>query len=251
MSGYVHAHRRALHHPAFRNQSEALSFVWLTMLASWRQTKVRYKGRIIVLERGQLAMSIRDMAVALDRQKGWVERFLTRLKTETMIETCSETGLLVITICNYDVYQPIQDSGRTLNGTEKRTVPGQEQDTEQGREKGKKEEKKKEPPIGGTREIALPADFEPALTDAAQKIIDGWPSDMFDRELAQFKDDATAKGKRFKDWQAALRTWIRNADKWRRQNGEYRNGANSIARRESGWTTVLRSVSGGDATVDG
>lgn len=35
-----------------------------------------------------------------------------------------------------------------------------------------------------------------------------------DHELAQFVDHHTAKGSTFKDWDAALRTWIRNAAKF-------------------------------------
>jgi len=37
---------------------------------------VRYKDRSIILERGQLAVSIRDFADAMDRDKAWIERLL-------------------------------------------------------------------------------------------------------------------------------------------------------------------------------
>lgn len=137
--GYVRVYRTLLGHPAFRNDGEAMAFAWMVLRASWRPARVRYKGMAVSLERGQLAVSVRDLAEALDRSKGWVERLLTRLKSETMIETHSETGVTVVTICNYAEYQAEQDSPGTPRGTAAGTKPGQRRDTEQRREKGNKE----------------------------------------------------------------------------------------------------------------
>ena len=105
MSGYVRIHRSLIGHPAFRNDAEAMAFAWLVAKAAWQPTRVRYKERAISLGRGQIAVSVRDFATAMDRDKAWVERLLKRLKSETMIETRHETGVNVITICNYEEYQ--------------------------------------------------------------------------------------------------------------------------------------------------
>ena len=138
--GYVRIHRALLGHPAFRNDAESMAFAWLVLRASWRPVRVRYKERTIDLKRGQLAVSVRDMACALDRDKAWVERLWKRLKSETMIETVSETGVTVVTICKYDDYQAQTDNHETLLKTARETGARQGQDTEQGREEGKKEE---------------------------------------------------------------------------------------------------------------
>lgn len=82
----------------------------------------------------------------------------------------------------------------------------------------------------GRRASALPNDFVPALTAKAQVIADRHPDGWIDAECEQFKDDAIAKGKTFKDWQAAFRTWITNSDKWERQ----RNGRNGTANGRGG-----------------
>lgn len=144
-AGYIHLHRRLIGHPAFRNDGEAMAFAWMCLRASWQPVRVRYKGMAVQLDRGQLAVSVRDLAEALDRPKGWVERLLNRLKSETMIETRAETGVTVITVCNYGEYQPQQDSDRTPRGTRGGTSTGQRQDTEQRREKGKEGKKKDTP----------------------------------------------------------------------------------------------------------
>lgn len=105
------------------------AWLWLLSEAAWKPRKVGRAGAVIELERGQLAHSIRFMADAWGWSKSSVERFLTRLKTETMIGTASGTGLLVITICNYDAYQrlglPERDSNRDAERDRTGTGPGQ------------------------------------------------------------------------------------------------------------------------------
>lgn len=143
MSGYVRIHRTLIGHPAFRNDAEAMAFAWLVARASWRSTRVRYKERGICLERGQLAISVREFAGAMDRDKAWVERLIKRLKSEGMIETVTETGVTVVTICNYDQYQGdavfCETVNETRGETRRETEARQGQDIEQVREKGKKE----------------------------------------------------------------------------------------------------------------
>jgi len=106
MSGYVRLYRTlATGHPAFRNDAEAMAFAWMISKAAWQPARVRYKDRTINLKRGQLVVSQRDMARAMDRDKAWVERLWKRLKREAMVEAVCEAGLAVITICNYEEYQ--------------------------------------------------------------------------------------------------------------------------------------------------
>lgn len=123
MSGFAFVHRSLIGHPAFRNDSEAMAFAYLVLKASWKPTSVRYKGRIIELSRGQLSMSVRDFAAAMDRDKGWAERLFARLKSATMIETDNKTGVNVITICNYGKYQSENEAGKTGRETQTETGP--------------------------------------------------------------------------------------------------------------------------------
>lgn len=122
--GFCLIHRTLLGHPAFRNDGESMAFAWLVLRASWKPVAVRYKGKSIRLDRGQLALSVRDFAAAIDRPKGWVERLLKRLENGTMVETHNETGVTVLTICNYDKYQADQDTRRTLGETAYETDAG-------------------------------------------------------------------------------------------------------------------------------
>lgn len=140
MSGYVRIHRTLIGHPAFRNDAEALAFAWLVVRAQWKPTRVRYKERAIELERGQVAISQRDMARALDRDKAWVERLWKRLRAEAMINVASEAGVAVITICKYEQYQANSDTREAVDEAPPEAGARQGQGTEQIREEGKKEE---------------------------------------------------------------------------------------------------------------
>ena len=66
---------------------------------------------------------------------------------------------------------------------------------------------------------SLPADFRPspAHWELARSL-----GVNLTHEGPQFVDHHTAKGSTFKDWDAALRTWIRNAAKYAAQRGEAR-----------------------------
>lgn len=152
-------YRALVGHPDFRNDAEAMAFAWLVAKASWQPVEVRYKGKRASLQRGQVAISVRDFARAMDRHQGWVERLLGRLKSSGMIKTDKGTASLVITICNYDAFQRPGEQDKTANGTAKKTEARQARDTEQGREireEGIGEPNGSLPLIGGTQPIERP-----------------------------------------------------------------------------------------------
>lgn len=209
MSGFVSIHRSLLGHVAFRNDAEAMAFAWMIARAQWRPGKVRYKDRVIELSRGQLAVSVRDMAAAMDRDKAWVERLWKRLKAETMIETATEAGVSVVTIVNYDVFQGERDTFETVRETPNETSARQAQDTEQQENNIKYNNTRARK---GTR---LEANFN---------VPDEWIGWAM-KERAWTRDDATAEAANFVDywsakpgkdglkldWEATWRNWTRNS----------------------------------------
>jgi hypothetical protein len=218
-AGYVRIHRKMFGHPTFRNDSEALAFAWMVAKASWKDTRVRYKEHTITLKRGDLSVSIRDLAAVLDRPKGWVERLILRLKNETMIETRRATGgktaPLIISVTNYDTYQSIQDRGETRDGTGDRprrgTATGQRPDREQGRE----EVNKKELASASSRASRLSPSFEPSDgTGKMAEIAARWSPAERGKELERWRAHHSAKGTKMIDWDAAWQTWIGNSEKF-------------------------------------
>lgn len=210
--GYVLIHRKLFKNPTFRTEFEAMAFAWLVTKASWRDVQVRYKERAITLRRGQLAVSYRDMATKLDRNRQWVDRFMARLTLAGIIETDSGTGVTVVTIRNYDVYQRPWDTA----GTPGETPPGQDRDTTgtQNNEGNKWNEgnKEKKDIARGTR---LPTDW--VLPDEWRefaKAEKGWSDHDVSAEANEFRDYWVALGgaKGVKtDWLATWRNWVRRS----------------------------------------
>lgn len=209
--GYVLIHRKMFKNPNFKSEFEAMAFAWLVTKASWRDVTVRYKDRAITLHRGQLAVSLRDMAEKLDRTRQWAERFMTKLAKVGMIETSIETGVSVVTICNYDIYQRPWDSA----GTPSESGPGQGRDTTGTQNnKGNKENKGKEEKdtARGTR---LHTDW--VLPDGWRdfaKTERGWSDFDVSAEANEFRDywigQSGSKGVKA-DWQATWRNWVRRS----------------------------------------
>jgi hypothetical protein len=99
----------------------------------------------------------------------------------------------------------------------------------------------------------LPDDWLPVLSPAAQRTVDGWPPGKLDREVAAFRDHAADKGRKSRDWQAAFRKWIENADKWMASNERQQRqilravGGTSVDRRSS----LARAIDEGLDWLDG
>lgn len=203
MSGYARVHRTLLDHPAFRNDAEAMAFAWLVLRAAWRPVRLRYKDRALDLKRGQLAVSVRDFAAAMDRDRGWTERLIKRLKNERMIATAAGAGVLVITICNYDLYQAERDGAATPPATAVR----QARDTEQEGE----ELKNGNLPLnaaGGPSKHYLPEDWAPPpvadLPPAARACATLWGGASYAAHAEAFVGYWRGRRGRNADWRA---TW--------------------------------------------
>lgn len=119
-------------HEAFAPEpyTEREAWAWLIAEAAYKERRRRVAGRIIELKRGQLAVSLRFLSEKWNWRKSKVERFLRRLSVLVMIETASETGVNVVTICNYDKYQRVALPIGTPIGTR----PRQDRDKVEGKE---------------------------------------------------------------------------------------------------------------------
>jgi hypothetical protein len=117
-------------HPAFAKEpfTEREAWIWLIKEAAWKDRAVRAGTSVIKLKRGECAHSYRFMADIWQWSKSRVERFVNRLKTETLVMTRNGTGVTVITICKYDEYQRVSLPRGTENGTAPGTEAGQQRD---------------------------------------------------------------------------------------------------------------------------
>ncbi len=101
--------------------TEREAFHWLISNAVWQEKKeISIKGNPIILKRGQLSYAIRFMASAWGWHRSRVARYIEKLKKWQKIETNTETGQIIITLCNYNKYQDCKNIIKTRNETRAR-----------------------------------------------------------------------------------------------------------------------------------
>ena len=117
MSGYTLSYRDKWQHPVFRNLREAGMWSWLCDTAVWKKTKVRFNGIMVDLDRGQLATSVRFMSKGFEVGEQLTRTFLQNLEKEGMINTRPTHWGTIVTICNYDKYQLLENTDNTPSNT--------------------------------------------------------------------------------------------------------------------------------------
>lgn len=93
---------------------------WLDLIQSARfdATDKAYSeligGREIFYSRGQYPASISFLMKRWQWSEKRVRYFLSKLKKKGMITTCNKQGMTVITLCNYDEYNPIKGKDKGM-----------------------------------------------------------------------------------------------------------------------------------------
>lgn len=153
-NGFVPLSRKLFRNFLWKEERELSRFeAWLDMIqqAKFATETAMVEGRCLSVRRGDLVASVRYLAQRWRWSRSRVERFLNLLKEQAMIETRTETGVNVITLCNYEAY----NNPRDTDGTATRTVAGQSRDTpatnitRRRRKEGEEEEPPKPPKGGG------------------------------------------------------------------------------------------------------
>lgn len=121
MSWYL-MHRGWMKNPAFRDDWDRMKWIWLIEHAVWKETHIiSIKNNPVELKRGQLSYSIRYLAKAWGCDPQKIRTYIKHLEKWHMINTSSNTGQTVITICNYSKYQDsytLSNTGLSQNATQ-------------------------------------------------------------------------------------------------------------------------------------
>lgn len=164
-------YRGWLDHPALGGAREPhnrrSAWAWLIENAAWRDTKIDVNGTPAAVQRGQISVSFRTLAREWNWSLAVVQRFIDRLKTDTLIETTTDTGRLLITICNYTKYQENRGGGGTPSDTGDDTGAVQERYTSGTQKKQDNNitlERRDPSDLSPAKEIANPAPQLPGLT---------------------------------------------------------------------------------------
>ena len=104
------------------SQAEA----WIDLVRTARfeiepETRILSSGRYITIKRGEIHASIRFLAERWSWGIDKVKRFLDAAISEQAIERRTEQGESIITLLNYDIYNPVGDESQTANRTPNQT----------------------------------------------------------------------------------------------------------------------------------
>lgn len=106
MNGWFAMNRAMFDHPLFEAQPlRVAAWAWMIATAAWKDTKQDAGGKIVTVRRGQLLTSYRQMSRATGVPMQPLRTLISMLKEQHAITVDTNTGRLLITICNYEKYQ--------------------------------------------------------------------------------------------------------------------------------------------------
>lgn len=111
-TGWIKISREIVEMKGYFKEKFCYPMCWidLLLLAEWRDERVFYiRGIEVVLKRGQVAMSIRDLAERWSMSINTVQAVIKKLEDEERIKVKSSKVINIITILNYDMYQNIPE----------------------------------------------------------------------------------------------------------------------------------------------
>ncbi|RVJ72214.1 hypothetical protein [Sinorhizobium medicae] len=121
MSRWIRVQTSIFDHEVFAAEpfSEREAWLWLISKAAWKDTVHRIGASVMPVPAGSLFVTIREMQAAWKwTSTRRVHQFLELLSSQNMIETCSETGKTLVTICNYGKYQNAETHSETPESAE-------------------------------------------------------------------------------------------------------------------------------------
>jgi DNA replication protein DnaD len=112
MGGWIKLHRDITDHWIFNfdEPDKGLAWIYILSKANHKPNKFKIKNTLIEVDRGQLAMSQSTLQKQFKWSQNKLKRFLKLLKNERMISFETNALTTIITICNYNDYQVIDNS---------------------------------------------------------------------------------------------------------------------------------------------
>ena len=130
--GYIKLHRKIWDHPFWREKrkfSRAEAWIDLILMANGKDKEVIFDGRPILIKRGQLLTSQRQLAARWRWSKTKTADFLKiSSKHDHLIEIISDRKKSIITILKYYKYNPLPDDEKTTEFEAKKTTERPQKD---------------------------------------------------------------------------------------------------------------------------
>jgi len=139
---WVKAYRKMLTSEVFADPDPALLKLWIYCLlkANWKPKM--FSGVLIPV--GSFAFVSRNLASVLGVTKSKLWRDINKLENGTQIETQTNRKFTVVSICNWETYQGLEDDERNANRDTDRNANETQIGTKSGQKRNTNKEVKKE-----------------------------------------------------------------------------------------------------------
>lgn len=108
MAGWIKIYRDLQDHWLAQDMEKLGWWVDLLLSATHKDTKLLIGGQLIELKKGQLRASSTYLAERWGKAKRTIQKFLDLLESDRMISRESSHKITIITICNYESYQEVE-----------------------------------------------------------------------------------------------------------------------------------------------
>ena len=159
LRGNIIISRRLREHAIWQRPDYGWAWVDLLMLANNRDGTKHLNGEFVDVKRGQLLWSLRSLEKEWNKSGEWLTGFLKFCKDQNMVKIDSNRRRTIITVLNYEAYNPSVTETETdtetvsVTETETDTLTEQKGERRKEKEKGERATPPKKPENEGFSEL--------------------------------------------------------------------------------------------------
>lgn len=197
MEGWIKIHRKSLESSVFINSTIWFVWCWILLKANHENKKFPFNGADITIQRGSFITGRKKALQELpDVTPRMYRTAITYLKTTSRIAIKSNNKFSIITVNNWNDYQPT-----TSKTTNQRPTNDQPTTTNKN---NKNDKNKKNILLGSTKKFSFEEEFMEEMKTQFSLV------DVED-QFVRAKDWLSSTGRSYKDYKAFFRNWLRNA----------------------------------------
>lgn len=198
--GWIKLHRDIKHHWVFQRDDYLKAWLFLILRANHKDNKTLFSDvlpEIVEVKRGDVVSSLQKLGYELKWSPSKVRRFLKKLQKDNMITIHNEKRWTHLSINNYDTYQDVRH-GDDTPATHQRN-------TGENNRRMNKNEKNVKKSLSQKEQLNL-------IFQNIDKLQEEFPKVKVRLEFQKMRDWLSANGKRYKNYNAFFRNWLRNAN---------------------------------------
>jgi hypothetical protein len=195
-NGWIKLHRDIQHHWIFQRDDYFKAWILLLCKANHKDYTTLMNNELVEVKRGQVATSLKKLGLTLHWSPSKVKRFLKNLEKDKMIYLADEKRWTHLTINNYETYQQGKNDIESQAKSKQTKVEHNQINIK--KDKNEKKSLVKEVQLKGIKE----------QLDILQE---NFSNIDVKAEYERMEDWLLSSGKRYKNYLAFFRNWLRKA----------------------------------------